>query len=228
MTTARGHSGTIILGGGLILLGLLLTLNNLDIVDFGDVISRWWPLILIGAGGFNLVQTRSPVAPTGWVPIVLGGVLLLATLDYMRWSRIWELWPVALIVAGLSVIFGRGTATPEGETTEHDLRISAVFSGVERRVTSDAFRGGHVSAVFGGADVDLRQAKLAEQGATLNVSALFGGVDLYLPRDWRVAVNPNEVLGGVDDKCRQDTAASDGPTLVVNASAVFGGVDIRN
>lgn len=228
MAGTRRAPGSVVLGGILILLGLLLMLNNLGIVDFGDVISDWWPLILIGAGLFNLAQTGSLTAPTGWVPIVLGSVFLLATLDYLRWSRVWDLWPVALIVAGLSIVFGRGGATREGEADESELRISAMFSAVERRVTSDAFRGGRVSAVFGGAEVDLRQAELTEQGATLGVSAFFGGVELYLPRHWKVVVNPSAVLGGVDEKCNQEPQPADAPTLVVNASAVFGGIDIRN
>ncbi|MDZ7343866.1 MAG: cell wall-active antibiotics response protein LiaF [candidate division KSB1 bacterium] len=43
-------SRRIIWGGLLILLGVLFLLDNLEVIDVGDLISRYWPLILVAIG----------------------------------------------------------------------------------------------------------------------------------------------------------------------------------
>lgn len=44
----------------LIALGTLFLLQNLDLLDFdlGDLLSKWWPLILIAAGVGMLFRQR--------------------------------------------------------------------------------------------------------------------------------------------------------------------------
>lgn len=47
-TPGRHHH--VLLGFILILLGVLFLLGMLDVVDFGNLIGTWWPLILIAVG----------------------------------------------------------------------------------------------------------------------------------------------------------------------------------
>ena len=87
----------------LIVLGVVFLLGNLDIIDadIGDLITTWWPLILILLGVIGLFQARS--TPVGSIfLIVIGGVFLLITNDVADFDI---LWPIAIIGAGLWILF---------------------------------------------------------------------------------------------------------------------------
>jgi hypothetical protein len=60
-----------------------------------------------------------------------------------------------------------------------DLRSLAFHS------TSQAFRGGEVECWYGGGVIDLRDAQLAPEGATLRVRAIFGGGQIVVRRRGR-------------------------------------------
>jgi len=220
--------GPSLAGAALVLLGALLLLDNLGVVGLGGLIGRAWPALLIAVGIYQIARNRD--LRHGWFPIVLGGVLLLATLRIVRWGELWRLWPVALVLVGLQILLGgrpgwrRRAPTTSGEDV---LALDLLFSGVERRVTSQSFRGGKIEAVFGGVEVDLTGAAMAQEGGLLEVSVVFGGVELRLPRDWEVEVQPSAVIGGVGDHLAQSRPPAGG-RLVIRASAVFGGVEIRN
>lgn len=62
-----------------------------------------------------------------------------------------------------------------------DLVVAdAVFCGIKKRVHSKNFQGGKISATFGAAEIDLRQADFDEK-AYLNVGVAFGEIKLLLP-----------------------------------------------
>jgi predicted membrane protein len=94
-------------------------------------------------------------------------------------------------------------------------------------VTSREFKGGDVSNVLGGVEIDLLEARLAPGDWLLTVSTVLGGVDIRVPRDWRIEVQPTTMLGGVDDHTRQNPDAAGGK-LVIRVSALLGGVEIKN
>ena len=183
----------------LIALGVIFLLGNLDVidVDIGDLITTWWPLILISLGVIGLFQTRT--APIGSIfLIVLGVVFLLITLDVAEFDI---LWPIVIIGAGLWILFHnrvsrRSTADEVGRDSVQDsINVSALFSGIEQRITSQSFQGGNVSATFGAVELDLRVAGLAEN-PVLNMNVFMGGVELSIPDEWLVNVNGSPVFGG--------------------------------
>src|SRR3989304_514783 len=78
----------------------------------------------------------------------------------------------------------RGRVRPGRQVLDSD-RISSfnVFSGTEIASHSAEFKGGNIGAVFGGAEIDLRDARLAP-GAALDVFAAFGGGEIRGPDGW--------------------------------------------
>ena len=74
-------------------------------------------------------------------------------------------------------------------TNEPRLQRTAAFGGIRERVTSRDFSGGQVTAIFGGAEIDLRDAELAASGARLEVTAAFGGA--ACPPAWRPGGAPS-------------------------------------
>jgi predicted membrane protein len=228
----------------LIVVGVLWVLHNTNMIDFR--IRVWWPLILIVIGLLHLYHRRRIVDFASWLLIGLGVIFLLTTNDIIARQEIWKYWPILLVILGLSIVLNRGRGfgpkyywkidlkkggVEEGDESKasSDDRIdeSTIFGSISKRITTKSFKGGSISVVFGAAEIDLRSAQLAEDGAVLDISTIFGGVEIRIPESWMVQTRSSAVLGGVDAKY-SNTEVNIGKRLVINASAVFGGVDIKN
>ncbi len=212
----------------LIALGVIFLLGNLDIidVDIGDLVSTWWPLILIAIGVTGLFRART--APIGSIFLIgIGVVFLLITHDVADFDI---LWPVVIIAAGILVLLQNRLSrrsTSAADVGQDSVNVSALFSGRVQRITSQNFQGGNVSATFGAVELDLRGARLAEN-SVLNVSVFAGGVELRVPDEWLVNVNGSPVLGAIESSKPQPAGTEDAPTLTINASITLGGLDIKS
>jgi hypothetical protein len=127
--------------------------------------------------------------------------------------------------AGLAAAaaFAKRAVPSRGGEESDELGLVAVFDGVEVKSRSRAFRGGSMTAWFGGVAVDLREAELAPD-ARLSLHALMGGIAVKVPEGWRVESNVKALLGGVDVRSAQDDPSA--PTLRVDGLAVLGGIAI--
>jgi len=225
--------GAILLGIVLIAVGALVLLDNLDVFSFRFDLGDWWPLILIALGVVHLWNNRNIFDFSGLFLILLGVVFLLAELGRIRWGDVWRWWPALLILLGISLLFKRspvalpGSAPRGAPSPEATLHVSNILAGTDRRVTSQEFKGGDVANILGGTEIDLLQAKLAPGDWLLTVSSVLGGVEIHVPRDWNIEVQPTSMLGGVDDHTHQ-TPAPGGGRLVIKASALLGGIEIKN
>ena len=117
----------------------------------------------------------------------------------------------------------------------------AVMGGDERRVEGDPFRGGSVTAVFGGSRLDLTHATIgAGETAVIDVFTVMGGTEIHVPAEWSVEFRTTAVAGGVNDQrprraaadpATSAPAASDGPDapprLIVQGSVFLGGVTVK-
>ncbi len=222
------NTGRAVMGSALVAVGGLLLLDQQDVLDAGAVIADWWPVLFLLAAVFELLA-RPPKWVSATVFGVLGLLLLATTADVLDATVRALLWPLAIIGLGVWLLARRPprpsgtspTATDGGEA----LDVTSVFSG--RRVVSTAarFRGGSVTAVLGGVDVDLVGARI-EREAVLDVVALFGGIDIEVPLGWHVVVDGPAVFGGHDNNVPA-TSDPDAPTLRVRATAIFGGVEVK-
>ena len=226
------HGGAILVGLILIAIGGLVLLANLDILPFNVDLAHWWPLILVVLGLVHLWNNRNIFDFSGLFLVLLGVVFLMATLEKIFWSDVWRYWPAVLILLGISIVFKRNPLAIPGSghgtaSSDPDVRVTNILAGTDRRIDSQEFKGGDVSNILGGTKLDLLQAKLAPGDWLLTVSTVLGGVEILVPRDWRIEVYPTNMLGGVDDHTRQAPAAGGGK-LVIKASALLGGIEIKN
>ncbi|HET7234928.1 MAG TPA: LiaF domain-containing protein [Actinomycetota bacterium] len=207
----------------LVALGVFGILDATGALDSSETIEQWWPVAIIGLGIIGmLVERRVGLGPA----IVVGiGFLLLA--DQQQWTDEDLFGPVVLILIGVLVLSGlwrRGQAEPEG----HRENTVVMFGGTKVRDSSEHFTHADVSAIFGGATLDLREAHI-DREASVDALALFGGVDVLVPRGWRVQVAGTPILGGLEDKTEGDgERQADAPLLKVNGTAIFGGVDVKS
>lgn len=219
-----------VLGGLLILLGVLFLLANLELfaLDVGHLVATWWPSLLILFGLSRLITDRgaNPIGPA--FLIGLGIVLQVVVLGWVGWGI---LWPLVLVGVGVLVLVqsGRFRRQPAQPASGYDtVDLFTMFGGIERRITSDRFRGGKATAIFGGIELDLREAQLADD-ASLNATVLFGGLELRVPESWNVQVHGSPLFGAIEEpkggRTLHDQRSA--PTLRVHASVTFGGLEIK-
>src|SRR5438045_7106772 len=80
---------------------------------------------------------------------------------------------------------------------------SVIFSGGKRTITDQNFTGAKYDAVFGGFEIDLRKANMAEDSAVLELNAVFGGIELKVPESWSVVLKGTGVFGAFVDNTLQ-------------------------
>jgi len=213
----------------LIIIGALFLLDTFTNWDFGNLISNWWPAILVIIG---LVKLQGQDRGAGLIFIIVGIVFLLATNDYIiSWGDIWKLWPLILIFIGLSLVFkGRHTNWNFSKDSVVDsdfIQSNAVFGGTEHTITSQNFKGGETMALFGGVELDLRDAKISTDGCKIHATALFGGVEITVPKEWNVIVTGTPIFGGIEDKSRGTSSGDPTKEVHLHCTVVFGGVEIK-
>ena len=102
----------------------------------------------------------------------------------------------------------------------------AILGGVSRGSSSRDFRGGDLTAILGGCEIDLRRAAINGE-AVIDIFAMWGGIELKVPEDWAVESRVTPLLGGVEDKTRPPQGAS-AHRLLLRGFAIMGGVEIKN
>jgi Domain of unknown function (DUF5668) len=214
--------GRLFFGLLIVAVGTVLLLDNAGVLDAGEIFGTWWPAVLILAGILTFAAN-----PRHWpVALIITGVgvaFLLSNLDMVDLGNF--IIPAVIILVGLLVLFGRGL----GARTEAGDRVNSfnVFSGSEIASHSKQFQGGNITAVFGGAEVDLRDT-LPAPGAQLDVFAAFGGVEVTVPQGWNVVTRGLPLFGGIENATAKDPVPADAPTLAVNATVLFGGLEIKH
>ncbi|WP_433468622.1 DUF1707 SHOCT-like domain-containing protein [Spirillospora sp. CA-128828] len=104
--------------------------------------------------------------------------------------------------------------------------IVAIFSGAERKGRWLVEPTTNVSCVFGGVDLDFRQAVLSRSEVTINVNCVFGGVHMIVPPGVRV-VGSNVAIFGGNDLPEDDTTDPDAPVIRLTGMLLFGGVSVQ-
>lgn len=224
-----------VLGVMIIAVGVVFMLDNLDIIYAGSIM-RYWPAILVVFGAAKIAQSRNLSGQIfGWIIASVGVLMLLDRLDFIVF-RIWDWWPVILIIIGLN--FLRGSWNRKRSLAEHPFQDSktdsdayiknmAMLSGVKRIITSKEFRGGELSAMMGGCEIDLREAEMKGNEAVIDVNVIMGGIEMRVPMGWTVSVEATPIMGGVED---QSYPPKDGVSkkLILTGTIIMGGVEIKN
>ena len=235
-----------------ILIGTLLVIAGVLFLsfNFGWIDPAWrpvlfsWPLIFIvigiaGSSRHNILVTLF------W--LILGLFFLIPRIAIAfpgSFSGIdpdfaHTYWPLLLILLGFCLIMrvftGKKTwhgshrpinkDTIAGENGRIEKKV--VFGGSESIFLDPVFRGGEISATFGGVVLDLRRTTLPEGETYLDIDATFGGVELYIPGDWVVETKFQTVLGGMEDKRFIMQPTDFTRKLILRGDLIFGGCEIH-
>lgn len=231
--------------GGIILLviGSLFLFKNLDIYLFDWIFS--WSTILLALG--LIIGFKSNFTGKTWLILtIIGGVFTVRNIitEFYYVESVFT--PIALILIGLVLLFKKDQAKfinnlggdlNEPNQTQDSFNIKSedivnstnIFGGSNQKLFTKNLKGGEITAIFGGGDVDLTQTDF-ENDIVINVTAICGGFKLLVPPTWEVKNEVSAIFGGIDDKRSLIQNISDFPRkrLILKGTVLFGGLDIRN
>lgn len=193
--------------------------------EFNILFAGWWTLFLIVPAVIGMIEHGIRIGNT--IGLVLGAALLACCQGWLPWEVLSKmLVPVIMILIGGVMVFknlfhlnlGR-VKVPNDKRTEELV----VFSG-KNLIIQNEFYGMEGEAIFGGLTIDLRGAQITEN-ISIDAMAVFGGVDILLPANVSVKLSDLSLFGGCSNS--RNYSPVDGPTVYVNATALFGGVEVK-
>lgn len=220
----KAYISRLIIGAAVSAVGVALLLDAFNIVNTRSFLGDWWPSLIILAGVAMLI---SDVKNYLWALLVVtfGAITQLQLLGYIDVNPWQVFWPLVLVVVGVSIAFKHPAVFRRDSKASSD-DIVAILGGSDQISTADDFKTSRVTAIMGGAKIDLRKATI-KKSATIEVFALMGGVELVVPRNVVVLNKTNAILGGVENKAEQEATKSS-PTLTIIGDVIMGGVEIKN
>lgn len=210
------------LGLSIVTVGMLLLLRNLHVISFdywGELWGGFLSFLLILVGCMILVKRSRWI--WGLLFLAVGttiGLRALHVVDVNFWQIVW---PILFIAVGLAVLFSLVKGSKIAETNAK--HAAAAWSGRAEKIKGK-YTGGAVSSVFGGVDLNLRQADI-QDGAVIELFVLFGGVDIIVPNDVVVKNEATAIFGSVDDKTNPGAKAK--KTLYIRGECFFGGIELK-
>ena len=240
--------GNVVFGLFVIAAGILLFAFDADMLpaEYKTIVFSWQTL-LIALGITCLFHKQS----IGFVLILIGGFFILPKLniDFFDFSQI-SVWAVCLIILGIIILwhvfFGKNKygSRPDNYSQNTKVRIkddfdfkedepgyidrNYIFGGSKERIDYQNFKGGEINCIFGGLELDLSNAQLAEGSNILEINTVFGGVVLYIPGHWKIEIRKNQIFGNFEDKRPlPNFEVSENQLLIIKASSIFGGGEIK-
>jgi len=227
------QSNRALIGVILVLVGLFLVIRNTGFFpNFIDHIIFSWPMLLLTIG--LVITIGSSGGKTSGIIIMAVGAFFLIPHIFRETFNINMFWPAIFIIIGVIFIAtkhrGWNSVTSKGIIGDDFIDYVNIFSGGERQVTSSNFKGGKVTAIFGGIELDLTKATLAPGRSELEIACIFGGATFVVPDDWFVSIDVTPVLGGFSDSRKLSPGRTVDPSkqLVIKGAVVFGGGEVKS
>jgi predicted membrane protein len=212
-----------------------------------------WPMLLIVIGFFSGVKCG--FRGGFWLILMLVGGAFLAgkiipDLHVQRY-----IWPGVLILIGIAFIFRPRRrfgdyCTPGEKKTSNDssmfveveagvggesqnsseeiLDTTSIFGGIKKNILTKNFRGGDVTNIMGGTELNFSQADIKGE-VILDMTQMFGGTKIVVPADWDVKSDIVAIFGGIEDKrSLENISINPGKVLLLKGTSIFAGIEIRN
>ncbi len=233
MEKENGSNKRIMFGIFLIVVGLFWILVKLDFIpDIWTDILVSWKMLLIGIGVFSIIAGNKIA---GTILVVIGGFFLVPEIVHIPYALRRIGFPLMIIGVGVVLLVTQRSRNqpPISDRGKYGMDYFddfVIFGGREIFVNSQNFFGGKVTTMFGGAEYDLRQAKLSENGAIIDCVSIFGGSGFKVPPDWTVKNEVTTIFGAFADKrgmSVHEVSCDPSKTLIIKGFSAFGGVEVK-
>ncbi len=213
-----------------IVIGVIIAGNAFHLWEFNIFFHGWWTLFIIIPSLISIFQNG--FRTSSLIILTIGILLLLSAQDILSFEIIGKLIvPIIFVFIGLNMIFKNFFHMGENSRSSHvnyqggSSEYSALFSGSRHQIVGEKFLGTTINAIFGGVELDLRNA-IIDEDIVINATAIFGGIDIFVPSNVKVKVSNVPIFGGVDNKAPTFVDAN-APTIFINSTCMFGGIDIK-
>lgn len=225
----------VIWGLAIITLGVIFGGNALGLFSIDIFFDGWWTLFIIVPSFISIFTEKEKLSNLFLLGV--GVILLLAAQDVFSYDVAWKvILAVFLVMLGIWIVFKgivRGNNDKEVEKKIRDLSDEktmdsqvAIFSGSDRTYNGEVFSGSTLVAIFGGVDLDLRNAKI-EKDTVIKAFAMFGGIDILVPEDVQVKIKSGFIFGGASDE-RKGDGGKGKHTIYLDAAGGFGGITVSD
>jgi predicted membrane protein len=194
-------------------------------------------LILILVGSFFFVQDYYPRIPMHrfiWpaVLIFVGMMIIISPRRNYRhhWRDNWRDgdWGSDRQKERWKRRYGQAFASmKEGGSSEDWVDSTAIFGGVHKKIVTKNFRGGDITSIMGGTELDLTQADF-NGVVKLDVTQVMGATKIIVPPHWEVRSEVNALFAGYEDKRQQPAITNPDKVLILQGTSVFGGIELKN
>ncbi|MFI6344428.1 DUF1707 domain-containing protein [Streptomyces sp. NPDC050560] len=103
----------------------------------------------------------------------------------------------------------------------------AMWSGFERKGRWTVARRFTAFTMFGGGEIDLREARFEDREIRVRCFAVMGGMGVIVPPGLNVEVKGFALMGGFGRPTDDDDPDPDSPTVRISGFALMGGVGVR-
>jgi predicted membrane protein len=165
--TATSRQGRVFWGGLLILFGVLLLFDRMNMLDFGEVMHDYWPLILVFIGVKMILFPSKPRTQTSSSSVT----------EPLPGEQQWQ-------------------STTDPAMVSNYLTENRFIGDIHLRLQSDDFRGGTVSTFIGDVKIDLANVMITTPGDRfLTMSGFIGDATLYMPKDIAHSIQASALIG---------------------------------
>lgn len=228
----------LVLAGFLIIIGIFLILRNFHLFPHIPWLFTW-PMILVLIGTYILLSRQALVPALIFIGI--GLYFLVPDVFGIYVDQFWNFWPLILIAIGMAILLRHRAPRYDAHHPGHRKHFReefsmdyldqvSIFSGGEKIITSKSFKGGKITNIFGGSEINMLNAGLSDGPNYIDVFTLFGGTTFIIPPTWNVKVDMVSIFGGFSDKrdYQSPDSEKDEPVLYIKGVTFFGGGEIKS
>ncbi|MDO5574699.1 MAG: LiaF-related protein [bacterium] len=250
----KNRASNILWGVAFILIGIGFAGKAFDMWNFNLFFDGWWSLFIIIPCAIGIISNGPRSSNiTGLIIGLLLLLIAQDVIRWSTIGNL--IVPLILVIIGLGFIFrnnahhhetmefndfvetGANNPDPnfttntgsqdagQGKSQGGYKDISAIFSGRKVTYQNETFTGATINSIFGGSELDLRNAYMNGH-IDIVVTSIFGGTTIYVPDNVRVETSGVPIFGGIDNKAPNpigDVRA----VLHINATCMFGGIEIK-
>ena len=210
----------------LIILGVIIGLNALDITHIDIFFKGWWTFLIIIPCFIEIFRGKDTIGNS--IGLIIGVFLFLACRKIISFDLVLKLTlPCVLIVIGIILLF-KGIMSNKISKKIDDVLINtdeeyyAIFNNKKTTFTDCNISGSNINAIFGEYICDFSNYKFSED-VVFNVSSIFGSVKIIVPNDVNVITSGVPIFGSINNK----TNNKGKKTIYIKSTVMFGGVEVK-
>jgi predicted membrane protein len=201
--------------------------------------SGWIFPVIIGTV-FLLIDwvPELPIKHYAWpILIIIGGIFFIFRSNTWDREKHWRRYNKRYRYQSGGMNFNQsqyGTETKNSnifdETTSNQDSIysSAFMAGIKKNIISKDFKGGKISNILGGTEINLSQADIQDR-AILTINQALGGTTLIIPVNWDVQTDVDSIMGSIEDTrpVYNQNIADVKKVLIIRGTTFMGGIEIK-